>query len=147
MAEGDVGRVLKEDTGISMTREEAVKFAEHAVNITGISEVKEFYRMAAAALTPPTQEQTERVWLGCEWCNGEHSNDGEISAYAEVECEGCDAGGDCPNAHSSEDPCYGLVDRALPVNSCPVCGRPLTPAAWEELRKRLEALYENIHNT
>lgn len=34
-----------------MTREEAVKFAEHAVNITGIPEVKEFYRMAAAALS------------------------------------------------------------------------------------------------
>ena len=49
-----------------MTREEAVKFAEHAVNITGISEVKEFYRMAAAALTPPTQEQVEKVWRG-EW--------------------------------------------------------------------------------
>ena len=47
-----------------MTREEAVKFAEHAVNITGISEVKEFYRMAAVALTPPTQEQVEKVWRG-----------------------------------------------------------------------------------
>ena len=49
-----------------MTREEAVKFAEHAANITGISEVKEFYRMAAAALTLPTQEQVEKVWRG-EW--------------------------------------------------------------------------------
>lgn len=49
-----------------MTREEAVKFAEHAVNMTDIPEVKEFYRMAAGALTPPTQEQVEKVWRG-EW--------------------------------------------------------------------------------
>ena len=49
-----------------MTREEAIKFAEHAVNMTGISEVKEFYRMAAAALTPPTQEQVNKAWRG-EW--------------------------------------------------------------------------------
>lgn len=130
-----------------MTREEAREWFEEHIPTKIMPVAKRAYEIAIEALTPPTQEQTERVWLGCEWCNGEHSNDGEISAYAEVECEGCDAGGDCPNAHSSEDPCYGLVDRALPVNSCPVCGRPLTPAAWEELRKRLEALYENIHNT
>ena len=49
-----------------MTREEAIKFAEPAVNMTGISEVKEFYRMAAAALTPPTQEQVNKAWRG-EW--------------------------------------------------------------------------------
>lgn len=32
---------------MSMTREEAIKFAEHAVNMTDIPEVKEFYRIAA----------------------------------------------------------------------------------------------------
>lgn len=47
-----------------MTREEAVKFAEHAVNMTDIPEVKEFYRMAAVALTPPTQEQVNKAWRG-----------------------------------------------------------------------------------
>lgn len=51
-----------------MTREEAIKFAEHAVNMTDIPEVKEFYRMAAVALTLPTQEQVEKVWRG-EWIN------------------------------------------------------------------------------
>lgn len=39
-----------------MTREEAVKFAEHAVNMTDIPAVKEFYRMAAVALTQPSNE-------------------------------------------------------------------------------------------
>ena len=39
-----------------MTREEAIKFAEHAVNMTDIPAVKEFYRMAAVALTQPSNE-------------------------------------------------------------------------------------------
>lgn len=93
-----------------------------------------------------SREQVEKVWRKCEWCNGEHSNNGEITAYAEVECEGCGAGDNCPNAHSSDDPCYGMVDRALPVNFCPVCGAPMTDEAVEMVMKRLEALYENIHN-
>ena len=38
-----------------MTREEAIKFAEHAVNMTEIPEVKEFYRMSAAALRKKKQ--------------------------------------------------------------------------------------------
>ena len=98
-------------------------------------------QVALTALRPVSREQVEKVWRGCEWCNGEHSNNGEISAYAEVECDGCDAGDDCPNSHSSEDPCYGLVDRALPVNFCPVCGKPKTDEAVEMVMERLEALY------
>lgn len=50
--------------------------------------------LALSALRPVSREQVEKVWRGCEWCNGEHSNNGEISAYAEVECEGCAAGHD-----------------------------------------------------
>ena len=47
-----------------MTREEAIKFAEHAVNMTDMPEVKEFYRMSAAALRPVSREQVEKVWGG-----------------------------------------------------------------------------------
>ena len=98
--------------------------------------------LALAALRPVSREQVEKVWRRCEWCNGEHSNNGEISAYAEVECEGCDAGDNCPNAHSSDDPCYGMVDRSLAVNFCPVCGCPLTDEAVEMVMGRLEALHD-----
>ena len=97
--------------------------------------------IALTALRAPTREQVEKVWRGCEWCNGEHSNNGEISAYAEVECEGCDAGNNCPNAHSSDDPCYGMVDRALPVNFCPSCGAPMTDKAVDMVMERMEVLY------
>ena len=44
-----------------MTREEAIKFAEHAVSMTDIPEVKEFYRMSAAALRPVSREQVEKM--------------------------------------------------------------------------------------
>ena len=86
------------------------------------------------------RERVEKVWRKCEWCNGEHSNNGEINAYAEVECEGCDAGDNCPNAHSSDDPCYGMVDKALPVNFCPNCGAPMTDEAVDIRLNELEAL-------
>lgn len=102
-----------------MTREEAVKFAEHAVNITGISEVKEFYRMAAAALTPPTQEQVEKVWRG-EWV-GMTDDDG-CTWY---ECSRCE---------------YDLDSLEEPNQFCPVCGAPMTDEAVEMVMERLRGI-------
>lgn len=46
---------------MSIPREEAIKFAEHAVNITDIPEVKDFYRLASAALRPVSREQVDVV--------------------------------------------------------------------------------------
>ena len=43
-----------------MTREEAVKFAEHAVNITDIPEVKEFYRMPLPLSPCPPESRWRR---------------------------------------------------------------------------------------
>ena len=132
-----------------MTREEAVELLCYGDWLSVISEhigkmdterIAEAMSIVGKALRPVSREQVERVWKRCEWCNGEHSNNGEISAYAEVECEGCDAGDNCPNAHSSDDPCYGMVDRALPVNFCPVCGRPLTDEAVEMVMERINEM-------
>lgn len=133
---------------MSMTLEEAIKALrlERGIEINGnavrVAEFLQGLDVALSALRPVSRERVEKVWRGCEWCNGEHSNNGEISAYAEVECDGCDAGDDCPNSHSSEDPCYGLVDRALPVNFCPVCGKPKTDEAVDMVMERLEDLHE-----
>ena len=128
---------------MSMTREEASRILTYLKDKACSKAERVAISMAVSALRPVSREQVEKVWRGCEWCNGEHSNNGEISAYAEVECDGCDAGDDCPNSHSSEDPCYGLVDRALPVNFCPVCGKPKTDEAVNMVLERWkEALYE-----
>lgn len=128
-----------------MTREEASCYLtalEFLLEDIGVGNKENLgaINVALTALRPVSREQVGNVWSGCEWCNGEHSNNGKIDAYAEVECEGCDVGDDCPNAHSSEDPCYGLIDRALSVNFCPVCGAPMTDEAMEMVMKRLEAI-------
>lgn len=102
-----------------MTREEAVKFAEHAVNITGISEVKEFYRMAAVALTLPTQEQVNKAWRG-EWV-GMTDDDG-CTWY---ECSRCE---------------YDLDSLEEPNQFCPVCGAPMTDEAVEMVMERLRGI-------
>lgn len=126
-----------------MTREEAIKVLNNFpidFRHSGGFEAMEALKIAVLALRPVSREQVEKVWRKCEWCNGEHSNNGEINAYAEVECEGCDAGDNCPNAHSSDDPCYEMVDKALPVNFCPNCGAPMTDEAVEMVMKRWEAV-------
>ncbi len=99
-----------------MTREEAVKFAEHAVNMTDIPAVKEFYRMAAAALATPTQEQVEKVWRG-EW--EEERFNGELEGWQHKEC----------GRHSKEKSMF-----------CPKRGAPMTDEAVEMVMERLEAL-------
>lgn len=99
---------------MNMTRRDAIKFAEHAVNMTDIPEVKDFYRLASAALRPVSREQVEKVWRGCEKCNGA----GEYSRYAEN------------------------LTKTLLAKYCPHCGRPLTDEAMDMVMERLEVLNE-----
>ena len=101
-----------------MTREEAIKFAEHAVSMTDIPEVKEFYRMSAAALRPVSREQVKKVWRG-EWVGVP-----SMGVYDTV-CSKC---GYCPGI------------RFWDSDFCPHCGAPMTDEAVEIVVERLEAL-------
>ena len=107
-----------------MTREEAVKFAEHAVNMTNIPAVKEFYRMAAVALTLPTQEQVEKVWRG-EW---NYSHTTEIDHFAVVKCSKC--------GHEA----FAIALYVKDGNFCPHCGASMTDEAVEMVMNRLETM-------
>ena len=107
-----------------MTREEAVKFAEHAVNMTDIPAVKEFYRMAAVALTLPTQEQVEKVWRG-EW---NYSHTTEIDHFAVVKCSKC--------GHEA----FAIALYVKDGNFCPHCGASMTDEAVEMVMERLEEM-------
>ena len=104
-----------------MTREEAVRFAEHAANMTDIPEVKEFYRLSAAALRPISREQVEKVWSPCNFCAGAKYITGTVTAVYPVS-----------ETHQQETLAEGDFD------FCPVCGRPLTDEAVDMVMERLK---------
>lgn len=112
---------------MNMTLEEAIKFAEHAVSMTDIPEVKEFYRLAASALRPASREQVEKAWRGCSWCNNEGKKP------ENWECSLLDDDGFS----------VAVGSEVVWTNAefCPVCGRPLTDEAVDMVMERLEALH------
>lgn len=69
---------------------------------------------AIPTLRPISREQVEKVWRGCEKCNGA----GEYSRYAEN------------------------LTKTLLAKYCPHCGRPLTDEAVDMVMERLEDLHE-----
>ena len=110
-----------------MTREEAIKWLEETIPDTDtywescsealqkeLDEQKEVFLLALTALRPVSREQVERVWRGCEKCNGA----GEYSRYAEN------------------------LTKTLLAKYCPHCGRPLTDEAVEMVMERMEALHD-----
>lgn len=87
----------------------------------GFSEWKmdvEACEIAISALTPHPQEQVKELYPGAISAKKELADYPLVSAIGEC--------GDSVNSHT---PQY-----------CPLCGRPLTPEAWKETRKNLEAL-------
>ena len=105
---------------MSMTREEAIKTLQWYVDDAGISweDFTEAFDMALNALRPITREQVEKVWRGCEKCNGA----GEYSRYAEN------------------------LTKILLAKYCPHCGRPLTDEAVDMVMERLEELKDGKGN-
>ena len=108
-----------------MTREEAIEIIENGgwwdslIPVTTIGgrieedKLHEALDMALSALRPVSREQVEKVWRGCEKCNGA----GEYSRYAEN------------------------LTKTLLAKYCPHCGRPLTDEAVDMVMERLEALH------
>lgn len=99
-----------------MTREEAIKSLKNIVEYWTYKPTEvEAAKMAIDALRPVSREQVEKVWRGCEKCNGA----GEYSRYAEN------------------------LTKILLAKYCPHCGRPLTDEAVDLLAKRLEEVLKD----
>lgn len=127
-----------------MTREKAIKILEcMAVDLTGaLADTKEpladvlrqrLYAIdvAQAALTPPTQEQMERVWCA-EWLNF-------YGDYSTAECSKC---GELVEVSPDEQPQKEFFDAFNKFYKfCPSCGRAMTPEAWKKQMERSEALW------
>ena len=134
-----------------MTREEARKVLNRlSVNYIGLkieeaNRIDKALSMAISALTPPTQEQMERVW-GAEWVK-KHRHRGGFRRYT-----GTDDMGEVHTITVDErmeyDDLYcskcGKQSADNFLNFCPNCGSAMTQEAWKELRKRWEALYASI---
>ena len=106
-----------------MTREEAITQLELLLEYCESMMTSEYpvwrrdceaLQMLIAALRPISREQVEKVWRGCEKCNGA----GEYSRYAEN------------------------LTKILLAKYCPHCGRPLTDEAVDMVMERLEDLHE-----
>ena len=106
---------------MSMTLEEAIKNREEFLQyLEGIGqkaipdcvEAVRWSVKALKALRPVSREQVEKVWRGCEKCNGA----GEYSRYAEN------------------------LTKILLAKYCPHCGRPLTDEAVDMVMERMDAL-------
>ena len=106
-----------------MTREEAITQLELLLEYCESMMTSEYpvwrrdceaLQMLIAALRPIRREQVEKVWRGCEKCNGA----GAYSRYAEN------------------------LTKTLLAKYCPHCGRPLTDEAVDMVMERMEALYE-----
>lgn len=112
-----------------MTREEAIKSFQNIIEyLTYMPSEVEAAKMAIDSLRPITQEQVEKAWKGCSWCN----NEGKKSEN--WECSLLDERG------------FSVVvgDEVVWTNAefCPVCGKPLTDEAMKMVIERLEALYD-----
>ena len=112
---------------MSMTNEEAIALlneqyetckriydcsADQRKNYPNVPQFMEALGMALTALRPVSREQVEKVWRGCEKCNGA----GEYSRYAEN------------------------LTKTLLAKYCPHCGRPLTDEAVQMVLERLEGM-------
>ncbi len=116
-----------------MKREEAIEVLENGgwwdllIPVTTVegeneySKLHEAIDLALSALTPPTQEQMERVWRST-WTMIGADKRGRGGIFKCIKCERC---------------------YPVKCDFCPKCGRAMTPKAWEELRKRWEGLLEN----
>ena len=106
-----------------MTREEAIKNREDCMKyLEGLGqkaspdclEAVRWSVKALKALRPVSRERVEKVWRGCEKCNGA----GEYSRYAEN------------------------LAKILLAKYCPHCGRPLTDEAVEMVMERIHSMIE-----
>lgn len=106
-----------------MKKEEAIKFAEYAIGMTEIPEVKEFYRMCLSALRGPTREQVEQAWRG-EWIK-----DSSVQILA-------------PGGQKYHFRCTtcGYITRLHNQDFCPACGAAQTEKAVDIIMERLEAM-------
>ena len=123
-----------------MTREEAIKFAGNADNLTDIPDVKEFYRMSAASLRPVSREQVEK--MRGEWV-AKHRHRGGFRRATGVDDMGEQHTITIDERCEYDDRYCSKCGKQSPdnfLNFCGYCGAPMTDEAVEMVMERMEAM-------
>ena len=126
-----------------MTREEAIKVLNNFpidFRNSGGFEAMEALKIAILALRPVSRERVEKVFPGCQMCEG-------WNTIKLNPCANGDLGVQADIGSSGKGDTFGLVvyNRSLAsgyVNFqfCPFCGKPKTDEAVQMVMERLEAL-------
>ena len=133
---------------MSMTQEQALKLLEHPIYKWSMDwderedglNYTEAIEIAIAALRPVSREQVEKVWSGCQMCEGWNTIElrpcanGDLGVRADIGSAG------------QADP-FGLVvynnllaSGYVDFQFCPFCGSPKTAEAVQMVMERMEAL-------
>lgn len=101
-----------------MTREEAIKELQSYADASWGS-LNEAFEMAINALRPVSREQVEKVFPGCALCN-----------WGGLDFVGVDGDGIYLSKPAENEK----------FRFCPVCGKPLTDEAVEDLKRKWEGI-------
>ena len=132
-----------------MTREEAIKILENGgwwdsldddISDADMDPLQDALDLALTALRPVSRERVEKVWSGCQMCEGWNTIElkpcanGDLGVRADIGSAG------------QADP-FGLVvynnllaSGYVDFQFCPFCGSPKTADAVQMVIERLEAL-------
>ena len=138
-----MGRIMREEAI------EALRYRRNIINNVDIdwcaNEIAAI-DVALSALRPVSREQVEKVFPGCQMCEG-------WNTIKLNPCANGDLGVQADIGSSGKGDTFGLVvyNRRLAsgyVNFqfCPFCGKPKTDEAVQMVMERMEALHENIYN-
>ena len=123
-----------------MTREEAIKHFE-AWAQCNYTPTRDAALLALSALTPPTQEQVERVFGG-HWVK-KHRISGGFRRKSGIDDMGEQRTITVDERVEYDDLYCSICGKQRAdnfLNFCPSCGLAMTPEALEIIKKKLEAL-------
>lgn len=116
-----------------MTREETIE-ALSLLKIFDAPDLNEAVKIAIAALRAQQTPLDRSRWEGCEYCAHQKDNI-ELCPMLSHDESDCDRGmyihRGCLISNSGEF-------QYVKIDFCPMCGRPLTEAAWAELERKDE---------
>ena len=134
-----------------MTREEAIKVLENGswwdsldddISDADMNPLQDALDLALAALRGPTREMVERMFPGCEMCEG-------WNTIKLKPCANGDLGVQADIGSAGKDDTFGLVvynhllaSGYVDFSFCPFCGKPKTDEAVDIVLERWKELYE-----